>query len=100
MSVPDVRPWGQEAPLEPRDGGTGEVVELYSGYVYNTHYMTSRDIIRRLVADGWVHVRIQGSHWQFRHPGRPNLVTVPHPRKDLPAGTVRAIFKQAGWSKV
>jgi len=24
-------------------------------------------------------------------------VTVPHPKRDLPVGTVRAIYKQAGW---
>jgi len=59
----------------------------------------SREIIRRLKADGWLHVRTKGSHHQFRHPDTGKLVTVPHPRKDLPAGTVRAIMKQAGWSK-
>ncbi|WP_217269094.1 type II toxin-antitoxin system HicA family toxin [Lactobacillus helveticus] len=24
-------------------------------------------------------------------------VTIPHPNKDLPKGTVNSIFKQAGW---
>jgi predicted RNA binding protein YcfA (HicA-like mRNA interferase family) len=61
--------------------------------------MDSREIIRRLRADGWVHVRTKGSHHQFRHPEKAGLITVPHPRKDLPAGTVRAIEKQAGWGK-
>jgi len=67
--------------------------------VYNTHKMDSRQIIRRLEADGWVCVRTEGSHHQFRHPDRPGLITVPHPKKDLPMGTVRAIMKQAGWSE-
>lgn len=61
--------------------------------------MNSREIIRRLRADGWVLARTEGSHHQYRHPARPGLVTVPHPKRDLPAGTLRSIAKQAGWSK-
>jgi len=63
------------------------------------HTMNSREIIRRLRADGWIHVRTKGSHWQFRHPTRPGLVTVPHPKRDFPAGTLKAIMKQAGWNE-
>lgn len=59
--------------------------------------MNNREIIRRLIADGWVHARTKGSHMQFRHPLRTGLVTVPHPKRDFPAGTLRAIIKQAGW---
>lgn len=33
----------------------------------------------------------------FRHPCKPGKVTVPHPNKDLPAGTLRNIYRQAGW---
>ena len=34
----------------------------------------------------------------FRHPdGRTVIVT--HPRKDIPAGTMLSIYRQAGWSK-
>jgi predicted RNA binding protein YcfA (HicA-like mRNA interferase family) len=40
---------------------------------------------------------VKGSHHQFKHPRRPGKVTVPHPRKDLPVGTLRGIFRQAGW---
>ena len=60
--------------------------------------MDSREVIARLRAEGWVLVRTKGSHCQFRHPAKPGLVTVPHPRKDFPAGTLKAIKKQAGWS--
>lgn len=60
--------------------------------------MNSRDVIRRLVAEGWTLARTKGSHHQYRHPTKPGLVTVPHPKKDLPIGTVRSIAKQAGWS--
>ena len=58
--------------------------------------MNSRDIVRAIERDGWVHVATKGSHHQFRHPTKPGRVTVPHPRKDLPVGTLRAIEKQAG----
>lgn len=59
--------------------------------------MSSREVIARLRKDGWGLVRTKGSHWQFWHPDRPGLVTVPHPKRDFPAGTLKAIFKQAGW---
>ncbi len=61
--------------------------------------MNSRDLIRRLEAEGWMLARTKGSHRQYRHPSKPGLVTVPHPKRDLPIGTLRSIAKQAGWSK-
>jgi predicted RNA binding protein YcfA (HicA-like mRNA interferase family) len=58
--------------------------------------MNSADIIKRLKADGWYLVHSVGSHHQFKHPTKRGKVTVPHPRKDLPAPTAHSIFKQAG----
>lgn len=58
--------------------------------------MNSRDLIATLQADGWELVRINGSHHHFKHPQKPNLVTVPHPKKDLPKGTWHSILKDAG----
>ena len=58
--------------------------------------MDSRAIIKRLKAEGWVHARTTGSHWHFKHPGKAGIVTMPHPKRDLPRGTVRNIEKQAG----
>lgn len=57
--------------------------------------MNSRELIRLLEANGWQLVRVRGSHHQFKHRNRPGLVTVPHPKKDLGTGLVRAILKQA-----
>ena len=57
----------------------------------------SRKLIARLKADGWEHVATKGDHWQFKHPGRPGRVTVPHPIKDLKLGTALSIYRQAGW---
>jgi predicted RNA binding protein YcfA (HicA-like mRNA interferase family) len=59
--------------------------------------MNSREVIARLRQDGWVLVNVRGSHHQYKHPEKPGRVTVPHPKSDLPTGTVRNIFKQAGW---
>ena len=36
------------------------------------------------------------SHCQFRHPNSPMLVTVPHPKRDLPIGTLRSIERASG----
>jgi predicted RNA binding protein YcfA (HicA-like mRNA interferase family) len=33
---------------------------------------------------------------QFKHPSKPGRVTVVHPSKDIPMGTLRSIEKQAG----
>ena len=58
--------------------------------------MDSRTIIRKLEAAGWQLVRVKGSHHQFRHPDHPHRVTVQHPRKDVPIGTLKSIERQSG----
>jgi predicted RNA binding protein YcfA (HicA-like mRNA interferase family) len=57
--------------------------------------MESRELIKLIKADGWEHVRTVGSHYQFKHPTKSGIVTVPHPKKDLPSGTVNSVLKQA-----
>ena len=59
-------------------------------------HVNSRDVIRALEADGWAQVAQKGSHVQFKHPSKPGRVTVPHPKRDLPAGTLRSIERQSG----
>lgn len=58
--------------------------------------MNSRDLIRRLVDDGWFEVAQVGSHKQFKHAARPGRVTVPPPKRDIPIGTLKSIERQAG----
>ncbi|WP_286291474.1 type II toxin-antitoxin system HicA family toxin [Methylomarinovum tepidoasis] len=59
-----------------------------------------RDLIKRLEADGWVQVRMRGSHRQFRHPNKPGTVTISgKPGADVPPGTLRSVLRQAGWEK-
>lgn len=59
--------------------------------------MDSKDVLRRLLSEGWEVTRIAGSHHVLRHPDRPTIVVLPHPRRDIPIGTLRSIFRHAGW---
>ncbi len=57
----------------------------------------SRKLIKLLKDAGWEHVDTNGSYHQFKHPEIVGRVTVPPPKRDLPTGTVRSIYRQAGW---
>ena len=59
----------------------------------------SRSILARLQREGWSVVRTRGSHQILRHPTLRTTVVVPHPKKDIPLGTVRAIYRAAGWPR-
>jgi predicted RNA binding protein YcfA (HicA-like mRNA interferase family) len=59
----------------------------------------SRDIIKRLEQDGFKLVSVRGSHHKFRYPVSNKMTIVTHPKRDMPVGTVRAIYRQAGWDK-
>lgn len=58
--------------------------------------MKIRDVIKALEANGWYEVRVTGSHHHFRHPDQSQVVTVPHPKANLPIGTLKSIEKQIG----
>jgi len=58
--------------------------------------MTSSDLIREMQRAGWRLDRVNGSHHVYKHPERLGIVVVPHPKKDLGLGLVKAIRKQAG----
>ncbi len=58
--------------------------------------ISSRDVLKDLNDDGWLQVRQKGSHVQLKHPEKPGLITVPHPKRDLPRGTAASIYKRAG----
>jgi len=58
--------------------------------------MDSAEVVKPVHTEGWRLVRISGSHHHFRHAVKPGLVTIPHPKKDLPPGTLNSILKQAG----
>lgn len=58
--------------------------------------MGSREVIDVLKADGWKLDRVKGSHHVFVHGIKLEIVVVPHPKKDLPIGTLGKILKTAG----
>ena len=59
--------------------------------------MKVRDILKLLIADGWIQVVQRGSHRQFKHPVKPGKVTVPGKMSgEIRAGTLNSIRHQAG----
>lgn len=52
--------------------------------------MKSKDIIKKLEKDGWIKVGTTGSHQHFKHPTKSGKVTVPHPKRDMKIGTIKA----------
>jgi len=67
---------------------------LKAYYSERTSYDRSTSKIER---DGWVQVRMRGSHRQFRHSTKPGTVTVSgKPSVDVPPGTLNSVLKQAG----
>jgi predicted RNA binding protein YcfA (HicA-like mRNA interferase family) len=57
----------------------------------------SRKLLRMLQNAGWDVVRISGDHHILKHPDFDHSIVLPHPKKDLPTGLVRRIYKDAGW---
>ena len=58
------------------------------------HTMTSAQLIKRMLKDGWVLRGVKGSHHVYVHPERAGHVSVPHPRKDLGVGLLQKLLKQ------
>lgn len=52
----------------------------------------SKQIIKRLNAEGYELVKITGSHHKFRKGDK--IVIVPHPKKDLPIGATRHLWRK------
>ena len=59
-------------------------------------YMDSRKIIKIIEKNGWFKIDQSGSHIQFRHSLKKGRVTIPHPKRDIPIGTLRSIERQSG----
>jgi predicted RNA binding protein YcfA (HicA-like mRNA interferase family) len=59
--------------------------------------MKVSELVDRLRSDGWVLVRLRGSHRQYRHPVKAGTVTVSGKSSaDIPIGTLKSALKQAG----
>jgi predicted RNA binding protein YcfA (HicA-like mRNA interferase family) len=57
---------------------------------------SSDDLIRILLREGWVLKRVRGSHHQSENRKRTRMVTVPHPSREIPRGTLAAIRRSTG----
>ena len=91
---------GRQSPTPSPVGGAVDRTTILCILIHNKEYVLERNsgkLIRMLQQQGWAHVATKGSHWQFTHPGKSGRVTIPHPNKDIPRGTVASIYRQAGW---
>ncbi|WP_163268050.1 type II toxin-antitoxin system HicA family toxin [Chelativorans alearense] len=62
------------------------------------HGSKRRDVERRLRAEGWRIVRYgPGDHVQYKHTERKGRVTIDQGSREIPTGTLRSIYRQAGW---
>lgn len=69
-------------------------LDIFAHHAHNV-CMNSRQVLQKLAQAGFVKVSQRGSHIKMRHSdGR--VTIVPHPKKDLPLGTLRNIEAQAG----
>lgn len=60
---------------------------------------TPREIASRLREDGWsVKRKGPGDHVQYVHPKRAGKVTLDMGADPIPTGTLRSIYRQAGWT--
>ena len=57
---------------------------------------SSREVQKKLLADGWEEVNCEGDHHQFKHLTKPGKVTLRHPVKDLSVRDLKSIEKQSG----
>lgn len=62
------------------------------------HSTKRKDVERRLREEGWVIDRHgPGDHVQYWHPDRSGRVTIDTGVREVPRGTLRSIYRQAGW---
>jgi predicted RNA binding protein YcfA (HicA-like mRNA interferase family) len=55
---------------------------------------SSKQIVKVLIANGYIFVSQKGSHAKYKKGGR--TVIVPSPKNEIPLGTFRSIIRQAG----
>ena len=59
--------------------------------------LSSKEIIRILVKNGFAFVSQKGSHKKFKKKNR--IAIVPDPKKEIPRGTLASIVRQSGINK-
>ncbi|HEY2415714.1 MAG TPA: type II toxin-antitoxin system HicA family toxin [Pirellulaceae bacterium] len=62
--------------------------------------MKVRDVLKLLKKDGWYRIKSRSGHRQFKHLTKPGRLTVSGGLGDeLPPGTLKSVFRQAGWKE-
>lgn len=60
--------------------------------------MLPKEVAKLLRADGWSIKRKEpGYHVHYAHPTKPGKVTLDMGADPIPTGTLRSIYRQAGW---
>jgi predicted RNA binding protein YcfA (HicA-like mRNA interferase family) len=54
-------------------------------------------VCRRLEREGWQRRAGRGDHVNYNKPGRPAVITVDMGMNEIPLGTLRSIYRKAGW---
>ena len=57
---------------------------------------SSREVLTKLYADGWYKVGQESSHIHLKHPTKSGKVTVTHPKKVIPIGTLKKLSSNTG----
>jgi len=57
---------------------------------------SSKKLIKILKLHGWRLVGVDGNHQQYKHPAKSGRITMTHPQKDIPNGTLKNISRQSG----
>lgn len=59
--------------------------------------LTGKELVKLAIKNGWIEVRVNGSHHHFKKEGFPYLVTIPvHGNKDVKPGLENKILKDLG----
>ena len=62
------------------------------------HSRRTRDVVAKLLAEGWFVTRKgPGDHVQYKHPNKSGRVTIDSGSREQTTGTLRSIYRQAGW---
>jgi predicted RNA binding protein YcfA (HicA-like mRNA interferase family) len=89
--------------IEVLDGTVGGVYSIHTNTRWTVmgrtqHSIKTRDVTAKLRGDGWTIVRKgPGDHVQYKHATRPGRVTIDMGAREIPTGTLRSIYRQAGW---
>jgi len=58
--------------------------------------VTFREVEKLLISNGWYHDHTNGSHYIYKNKEKEESIVVPRHKGDIPKGTLKSIFKQAG----